>query len=310
MRANRPVLAGDIQPAVETHRRGAARANRQVHILPAFVGHPQGVLERHLAIGRRARQRQGVGPHRVHRQIPVVRSSGTPAQVQIPRRVHLPGAPRRVQVAAEGQVPGHVQLRGASQRQVHIRQGLPMVRPHRQIAHIELRPVGQADRGNGVIIVRSHAVVGPGKGHRMVPVNVQRARRGVAPRHIQRAVVAHRRRAGRSHRQRGGVVVVGGHVQAVLERQLAVARRAGQAKIRVREGALIEPEIARHIQLRRGVHIERRDGVVRLADVLLPVVTGIQAATGVQYRPTGHVQSAQRLIAAVPVGAVRCHIDG
>ena len=131
MFANRPVLTGHIQPAVETHRRRAPRANRQLHILPAFVGHLQVVLKRHHAIGRRARQWQSVGPHRVQRQISVVRSRGTSTQVQVPRRVHLPGAPRRVQVAAEGQPTRHIQLRGPGQRQVHIRQGLPMVPPQK-----------------------------------------------------------------------------------------------------------------------------------------------------------------------------------
>ena len=155
-------------------------------------------------------------------------------------------------------------MRGAGQRQVHIRQGLPEVLPHRQVAHIELRPVGQANRRLRAILIHAHAVVGPRKGHRPSSIDRQRARRGVAPGHIKVAVVAHRRRAGRPHRQRGRVVVVGSQIQAVLERQHPVGRRAAQTKIRVREGSLVEPQIAGHIQLRGGVHVDRRDGVVRL----------------------------------------------
>ena len=73
---------------------------------------------------------------------------------------------------------------------------------------------------------------------------------------------------------------------------------------------MIEPQIPRHIQLRGGADVDRRDGVVRLIETVLPVVSSIQVTAGVQDRPIGHVQGAQRLVAVVAIGAVRRHIDG
>ena len=105
----------------------------------------------------------------------------------------------------------------------------------------------------------------------------------------------------------GRIVVVIRHRQLPVVSHLARGRRGGQPEI---EGALAQIQAAGHIQLRGGVHVDRRDGVVRLRRTVLPIVTGIQTASGVQCRPVLHGQCGQHgQVGIVGIGVAPRHAD-
>ena len=75
-------------------------------------------------------------------------------------------------------------------------------------------------------------------------------------------------------------------------------------------GSAAQIQAAGHVQLRRAIHGDRRRDVVRLRRTVLPIVTGIQTASGVQCRPVLHGQCGQHgQVGIVGIGVAPRHAD-